>query len=256
MGNSVCFGACLPKNDGSGSPSGKFSPIRSPLRTVAAAAATTAPVSRFRVPSWSPGPCTCQECRSPAEGSRGSSSNGTTTVSGSLTSLTLPDVPSMTRGHLIGWQRRRPADPGAGEKPYCGVTSANMTVVTELDLPEIHYNQPDCGPQTYHQQLAEARKRGWLAHSPLAYIVLDPESGDFFLRARQTAFPGRQIAELFGITGGPLHAHIDANILNLTGDTHRPLRSLVGHAFTPRAADRRPPVMRRFLRPISAHPPP
>ena len=47
-----------------------------------------------------------------------------------------------------------------------------MTVVTELDLPEIDYNQPDFGPQTYHQQLAEARKQGWLAHSPLAFIVL------------------------------------------------------------------------------------
>jgi len=122
-----------------------------------------------------------------------------------------------------------------------------MTVVTELDLPEIDYNQPEFGPQTYHQQLAEARKQGWLAHSPLAFIVLDSESGDFFLRARQTAFPGRQIAELFGITSGPLHAHIDANILNLTGDKHRRLRSLVGHAFTPSAADRWRPVMREFL---------
>jgi cytochrome P450 len=122
-----------------------------------------------------------------------------------------------------------------------------MTIVTELELPEIDYNQPDFGPQTYHQQLAEARRHGWLAHSPLAYIVLDSESGDFFLRARQTAFPGRQIAELFGITSGPLHAHIDANILNLTGDKHRRLRSLVGHAFTPRAADRWRPVMREFL---------
>ncbi len=122
-----------------------------------------------------------------------------------------------------------------------------MTVVTELDLPEIDYSSPDFGPRTYHGQLASARERGWLAHSPLAYIVLDQESGDFFLRARQTAFPGRQIAELFGITQGPLYEHIDANILNLTGDKHRRLRSLVGHAFTPRAADRWRPVMREFL---------
>jgi cytochrome P450 len=121
------------------------------------------------------------------------------------------------------------------------------TVVTDLDLPEIDYNQPGFGPQTYHQQLADARKQGWLAHSPLAYVVLDEESGDFFLRARQTAFPGPQIAELFGITEGPLHEHIDANILNLTGDKHRRLRSLVGHAFTPKAADRWRPVMREFL---------
>jgi cytochrome P450 len=122
-----------------------------------------------------------------------------------------------------------------------------MTVVTELDLPEIDYNTPDFGPRTYHEQLARARERGWLAHSPLAYVVLDGESGDFFLRARQTAFPGRQIAEIFGITSGPLRAHIDANILNLTGDKHRRLRSLVGHAFTPRAADRWRPAMREFL---------
>ena len=123
-----------------------------------------------------------------------------------------------------------------------------MTVVTELDLPEIDYNTPDFGPRTYHEQLAKAREQGWLAHSPLAYVVLDEQSGDFFLRARQTAFPGRQIAEIFGITSGPLFEHIDANILNLTGDKHRRLRSLVGHAFTPRAADRWRPVMRGFLR--------
>ena len=65
-----------------------------------------------------------------------------------------------------------------------------MTVVTELELPEIDYNTPDFGPRTYHEQLAKAREHGWLAHSPLAYIVLDEQSGDFFLRARQTAFPG------------------------------------------------------------------
>ncbi|HMD92427.1 MAG TPA: cytochrome P450 [Trebonia sp.] len=123
-----------------------------------------------------------------------------------------------------------------------------MTVVTELELPEIDYNTPDFGPRTYHEQLAKARAQGWLAHSPLAYVVLDEQSGDFFLRARQTAFPGRQIAEIFGITSGPLYEHIDANILNLTGDKHRRLRSLVGQAFTPRAADRWRPVMRGFLR--------
>jgi hypothetical protein len=66
-----------------------------------------------------------------------------------------------------------------------------MTVVTELELPEIDYNMPGFGPETYHQLLGEARQRNWLAHSPLAYIVLDAESGDFFLRARQTTFPGR-----------------------------------------------------------------
>jgi cytochrome P450 len=123
-----------------------------------------------------------------------------------------------------------------------------MAVVTELTLPEIDYMSDGFGPETYHRVLAEVREQHWLAHSPLAYIVLDRESGDFFLRSKGTAFPGPQIAELFGITEGRLHEHVQANILNLTGDKHRRLRALVGHAFTPRAADRWRPAMREFLR--------
>jgi cytochrome P450 len=122
-----------------------------------------------------------------------------------------------------------------------------MNLVSDLDLPVFDYAAPDFSADRYHQQLAEIRQRGWLARSPLAYIVLDHDSGEFFLRSRATAFPGRQIAEFFGVTGGPLAEHIDANILNLGGDRHRRLRALVGQAFTPRAADRWRPVMRGFL---------
>jgi len=122
-----------------------------------------------------------------------------------------------------------------------------MNLVSELDLPAFDYTAPDFSADRYHQQLAETRRLGWLAKSPLAYIVLDRDSGEFFLRSKATAFPGRQIAEFFGVTGGPLADHIDANILNLTGAQHRRLRSLVGPALTPRKADRWRPVMRGFL---------
>ena len=122
-----------------------------------------------------------------------------------------------------------------------------MNLVSDLDLPVFDYSAPDFSADRYHQQLAETGRQGWLAKSPLAYIVLDHDSGEFFLRSRATAFPGRQIAEFFGVTAGPLADHIDANILNLTGDQHRRLRALVGPAFTPRRADRWRPVMRGFL---------
>ena len=122
-----------------------------------------------------------------------------------------------------------------------------MTLVTELDLPAFDYTAPDFSADRYHGQLAQVRARGWLARSPLAYLVLDREAGEFFLRSRAAAFPGRQIAEFFGITSGPLWDHIDTNILNLTGAQHRRLRALVGPAFTPRAADRWRPVMRDLL---------
>src|SRR5580692_2314506 len=119
--------------------------------------------------------------------------------------------------------------------------------VNDLDLPFFDYNEPGLVGEVYHQRLAEVRRQGWLARSPLSLVVLDQESGEFFLRARQTAFPGREIADLFGITGGRLREMIDANILNQTGDRHRRLRGLVSPAFTPRAADRWRPAMRGFL---------
>jgi cytochrome P450 len=122
-----------------------------------------------------------------------------------------------------------------------------MTLVTELDLPTIDLASDDLAGDRYHETLAALRRQGWLASSPLAFIVLDREAGEFFLRSRQAAFPGREIADLFGIRNGPLRAQIDANILNQRGDHHRRLRALVGPAFTPRAADRWRPAMREFL---------
>jgi cytochrome P450 len=129
-----------------------------------------------------------------------------------------------------------------------------MNLVSELDLPVFDYSAPDFSADRYHQQLAETRQRGWLAKSPLAFIVLDHDAGEFFLRSRKTAFPGRQLAEFFGVTSGPLAEHIDANILNLGGEQHRRLRALVGPALTPRAADRWRPVMRGFLEQLWAQP--
>jgi len=66
--------------------------------------------------------------------------------------------------------------------------------VNDLDLPFFDYNEPGLVGEVYHQRLAEVRRQGWLARSPLSLVVLDQESGEFFLRARETAFPGREIA--------------------------------------------------------------
>jgi len=119
-------------------------------------------------------------------------------------------------------------------------------LVSDLDLAEFDIADAGLAGDAYHERLAAAREHGWLVKSPIAYIVLDRESGEFFLRSRQTAFPGREIAELFGITSGRLAEQIDANILNLTGDRHRRLRALVAPAFTPRAAAQWRPVMREI----------
>jgi cytochrome P450 len=127
-----------------------------------------------------------------------------------------------------------------------------VTIVTDIDLPVFDYLADDLTGEVYHQRLAEVREQGWLASSPLSYVVLDREAGEFFLRAKATAFPGRQIADIFGVTGGRLRELIDANILNLTGADHRRLRALVGPAFSPRAADAWRPAMRGFLQQLWA----
>lgn len=123
-------------------------------------------------------------------------------------------------------------------------------IVTDLELADIDLTGAELAGDSYHQRLAELVSHGeyrWLARSPLAYLVLDRDSAEFFLRSRDTAFPGREIADLFGVNSGRLREQIDANILNQQGDQHRRLRALVGPAFTPRAAQRWRPAMRQFL---------
>lgn len=122
-----------------------------------------------------------------------------------------------------------------------------MALVTELDLPAFDFPSPELTGAVYHERLAALRREGWLVRSELGYGVLDREAAEFFLRSRAVAFPGREIAQICGVTSGPLWEHVDTNILNLTGEKHRRLRALVGPAFTPRAADRWRPVMREFL---------
>jgi len=67
-----------------------------------------------------------------------------------------------------------------------------MAIVTGLELPEFDYLADDLTGEVYHQRLADLRRRGWLASSPLSYVVLDREAGEFFLRSKGTAFPGRR----------------------------------------------------------------
>ena len=77
--------------------------------------------------------------------------------------------------------------------------------------------------------------------------MLERESAEFFLRTRDAVFPGMTIAEIFGITEGPLHEEIVKNIINVNGDDHRRLRNLVNPALAPRAVARYRPAMRAFL---------
>jgi cytochrome P450 len=121
-------------------------------------------------------------------------------------------------------------------------------LATELELPSFDYTDPSLRGDVFRDAMANIESHdGWLAAGPFGYIVLDREAGEFFLRTKEAMFPGLMIAELFGISDGPLYEEIVNNIINVNGDDHRRLRNLVNPALSPRAVRRYRPAMRRFL---------
>ncbi|MGB2710817.1 MAG: cytochrome P450 [Conexibacter sp.] len=122
-----------------------------------------------------------------------------------------------------------------------------MPLVTDLDLPAFDYTDAELHGPRFHATMRELRAQGWLASTPLGYVVLEREAAGFFLRSRSAEFPGMKIAELFEIEEGPLLEEMRRNILHLNGPDHARLRGLVNPAFTPRAVERWRPAMRGFL---------
>lgn len=121
------------------------------------------------------------------------------------------------------------------------------TLVGELELATFDHTDAQMRGERFHQAMAEARSHGWLANAPFGYMTLDREAGEFFLRTRSAIFPGMKIAEIFGVTEGPLYEQMRRNILHVNGADHTRLRSLVNPALSPRAVERYRPVMREFL---------
>jgi cytochrome P450 len=114
-------------------------------------------------------------------------------------------------------------------------------------LPSFDFTDEALRGDRFHETMAELAAQGWLATTPVGYAVLDREAIEFFLRSKSVAFPGVEIAQLQGITDGPLWDEVRRNIININGADHARLRQLVNPAFTPRAADRFRPAMRGFL---------
>jgi cytochrome P450 len=122
-----------------------------------------------------------------------------------------------------------------------------MATVTELDLPHFDYTDPELRGDRFHERMRELREESWIARSDFGFVVLDREAANFFLKSKSAEFPGIKMFELLGITEGPLHDSLSKNIITLNGDQHTRLRKLVHEEFTPKAADRYRPAMRKFL---------
>ena len=127
-----------------------------------------------------------------------------------------------------------------------------MALVTDLDLPEFDYLDPSLRGQRFHDRMRELREQSWIAQAPLGWFVLDRDGVDFFLKSKALKFPGALVAELFGVTEGPLHEEVVKNILCIDGADHRRLRSLVNPSLTARSVERYRPAVRGFLEQLFA----
>src|SRR5205085_8539229 len=127
------------------------------------------------------------------------------------------------------------------------MSTTPATPVSELELQNFDPTEPSMRGQRFHEAMGELRAKGWVAEGPYGYIALDRESAEFFLRTRSAIFPGMKIAEIFGVTDGPLYEQMKRNILHVNGPDHTRLRSLVNPALSPRAVERYSPAMRGFM---------
>jgi len=71
------------------------------------------------------------------------------------------------------------------EAPAPGTPPPGAATVNDLELPLFDYSEPGLAGEVYHQRLATVRQQGWLARSPLTYVVLDAS------RASSSCGPGR-----------------------------------------------------------------
>lgn len=125
-----------------------------------------------------------------------------------------------------------------------------MTLVTELDLPELSVIEPDTEGhyRAHYQVIDEALAAGhWLARGRFGISVLDHDAVRDLQRLRSLHTLGRALFAMQGVHEGYLRERFCSSILSLDGEAHARIRRLVARAFTPRTTDRVRPMMRAWL---------
>ena len=117
--------------------------------------------------------------------------------------------------------------------------TANTTMPSVFDagLPTLSYDITDT-PQQIYPQFRAAQDVAPIALGPLGPEVLSYELARTVLRDPRFVVPTGIHLSAHGITSGPLWDKVTRSILNMEGEEHRRLRSVVSRAFTPRATAR------------------
>jgi cytochrome P450 len=119
------------------------------------------------------------------------------------------------------------------------------TIVHDLELPEVDLMGFERDDAT--AVLEAARERHWLARTPVGYIVTRHADVTGILSERRFHSALSLLPSMSGVEDAELTGRQQRSILAMEGEEHTRLRRLVSPAFTPRAADRLRPVMRRVI---------
>lgn len=109
--------------------------------------------------------------------------------------------------------------------------------VFDAGLPTLDYSVTDT-PQQIYPQFRVAQEAAPIALGPIGPEILSYEMARTVLRDPRFGIPPGIHLSAHGITSGPLWDRVTRSILNMEGEEHRRLRSLVSRAFTPRATAR------------------
>ena len=115
--------------------------------------------------------------------------------------------------------------------------NATKPSVFDAGLPTLSYDVTDT-PQQIYPQFRAAQDVAPIALGPIGPEVLSYELARTVLRDPRFVVPAGIHLSAHGITSGPLWDRVTRSILNMEGEEHRRLRSLVARAFTPRATER------------------
>ena len=129
------------------------------------------------------------------------------------------------------------------------IVDAARPSVFDAGLPTLSYDLTDT-PQQIYPQFRAAQQQAPIALGPIGPEILSYDLARTVLRDSRFVIPPGIHLSAHGITSGPLWDRVTRSILNMEGDEHRRLRSLVSKAFTPRATagmdDCRPPCASPF----------
>ena len=124
-------------------------------------------------------------------------------------------------------------------------TNTSVPSVWDLDLPYLSTEGVD--RITSLEMAADLAKDHWLARTDLGFATLRYDDSVSLLRERRFHSALSQIRRMAGVQLDGYLTNRRSSILSMEGDEHTRLRRLVSPAFTPAAADRHRPAMRRVF---------